>query len=156
MQQEENNQEAFTPIKMINQTYTMCGKKFQIFSLNGFDFKSPIDIGEGCGLYCFTNIFSMVEIDTTSIGHRIKNSHNLLYLGKSDDFTKRPYQHNKLNKLTDAEYIGVYYCDESEDPKKIESDILAIFFFRENKQENEEQGVKKSIVVEDSVNLLKP
>ena len=83
-------------------------------------------------------------------------SHELLYLGKSEDFAERPYQHNKLNELTCAEYIGIYYCDESEDPKKIESDILKFFFFRENKQENKEQGNKKSIVSEDLVNLLKP
>ena len=82
----------------------------------------------------------------------MKLSHVLLYLGKSNDFTKRPYEHDKLPELKDAEYLGVYYCNESEDPKEIESAILKKYFFRENKQENKEQEDRKISVVEDSVN----
>ena len=50
----QKNEKTFKPHKLEYRTYTMCGKTFQIYSLQGFDFKKNIDVGKGRGLYCFT------------------------------------------------------------------------------------------------------
>lgn len=147
------NNEAFKPQQLEYRTYTMCKKIFQLYSLEGFDFKSKLDIGNGKGLYCFTKK-GMNSNSGYAYGMSWKSwTHTLLYLGKSNDFTKRPYEHDKLSELKDAEYLGVYYCNESEDPKDIESLILDNYFFLKNNQENQEQGNRKTIVTEDPVSL---
>ena len=156
MQQKDNNQKAFKPQKLNGRTYTMCGKTFQIYSLEGFDFENNIDIGSGCGLYCFTKKIGETDSVIKDGESWMRLSHELVYLGKSEDFTERPYRHEKMRILDDSKFLGIYKCPDSEKPKDIESLILDYYFFRENKQENEEQGVKKSIVVEDLVISSKP
>ena len=152
-EQKDKKQKPFKPQKLDGRTYTMCGKTFQIYSLEGFDFENNIDIGAGCGLYCFSKRIGEIDSVIKNGESWLRLSHALLYLGKSNDFTKRPYEHDKLSELKDAEYLGVYYCNESEDPKEIESTILKKYFFSENKQENKEQEDRKISVVEDPVNL---
>lgn len=152
-EQKDKKQKPFKPQKLEGRTYTMCGKIFQIYSLEGFDFENNIDIGVGCGLYCFTKRIGEIDSVIENGDSWMRLSHELVYLGKSNDFTKRPYEHDKLSELKDAEYLGVYYCNESEKPKDIESLILDNYFFRENKQENKEQEDRRISVVEDSVSL---
>lgn len=156
MQQEDNNPKPFKPQKLDGRTYTMCGKTFQIYSLEGFDFEKNIDIGEGCGLYCFTKRIRKIDSVFKNGESWMRLSHELVYLGKSEDFTERPYRHEKMRILDDSMFLGIYKCPDSEKPKDVESLILDDYFFRENEKENQEQGNRKSIVVEDLVIPSKP
>ena len=142
---------AFKPSKLEGRQYTLCGKQFQLYSINGFSFDESLEIEEGNGVYSFTKKMANVDSCVVEGNSWMKSSHSLIYLGKSDDFTVRPHNHDKFPSLKrdGAEFLGLYYCQTDESSKDVETNILKEYFFEENKQENEEIGNRKTIVVED-------
>ena len=142
---------AFKPSKLNERHYTLCGKQFQLYSIEGFSFDEPLDIKEGYGIYSFTKKLANIDSCIENGNSWMKCSHALIYLGKSDDFTLRPYEHDKFSvfKTDGVEFLGLYYCQKNENPKDIETDILKEYFFVENKQENEVIGNRKTNVAED-------
>lgn len=128
----------------------MCGKTFQLYSLDKFDFESPLYIGEGKGVYSFTHKLAKANIAYKNGENVMLFTHSLIYLGKSDNLVERLYNHDKLDDIRKckADVIGVYFCSENEDPKTIESSILAEYFFELNSAENADSEGKKINVVE--------
>lgn len=57
---------------------------------------------------------------------------------------------NRFNEIKNrgADVIGVYFCADNEDPKTIESSILAEYFFELNSAENADSEGKKIKVEE--------
>jgi hypothetical protein len=142
---------SFTPQKLEGRTYTLCGKKFQSYSIKGFSFEEPLNTTGGKGIYSFTKCKAKVE-DVVKDGNSwMKCNHSLIYLGKSNDFDDRPHNHDKFSEIGKykPDYLALYTCKENEYPKTVESEILAQYFFEVNKKENEEIGNRETTVVED-------
>lgn len=120
--------------KQLYQTVTLCGKRFTLYSLDGFKFDETIEIDDlnesDKGVYYFCRV--------------VVNGSNLeikpLYLGKSIHLEDRPLHksHEKwpVLKKDGCNCIGIYKCKADEDPKKIESQILSEYNFIENHSEN--------------------
>ena len=135
-----------------DKTITLCGKIFKIYNLQLFDFNEDIDITSDSGVYCFTKYYNgKYSKDDKHFCVR----HNLLYVGKADGkeglrgrLTKF---HDKFNQLKKAKcsHLCVYVCQDGEDPKKIESEILSEFQFTYNDLENTENTNKPFNVAED-------
>ncbi len=141
----------YKPLKLEGRTITFCGKKFQLYSLDGFSFDETLDTDEGDGLYVFTK--SKMAYDYITIHRRtfMKSVHDLLYLGKSDELEARPHRHEKFSDLKKypAQFLGIYQCEETEDPLDVETMILERYFFKENTQHNTEIGNRETSVAED-------
>lgn len=116
--------------KKLNRTIDLNGKNFELYSLEGFDFNESIEIDDlsdtDKGVYYFGRI-------------RGDKCHRL-YLGKTVNLNRRPLgkTHGKWEELKQGgcNCIGIYKCQEGEDPKSIESDILSSYNFEYNIQEN--------------------
>lgn len=141
----------YKPRKIEDHTYKMCGKTFQLYSLENIDFKSPLYIGEGKGVYSFTHREAKVSIVCKNGKNVMLSTHSLIYLGKSDNLKERLYKHDRLNDIKnyDTDVIGVYFCSENEEPKEIESLILRNYFFKLNTAENTDHRDKKVMVMEE-------
>jgi len=94
-----------------------------LYSLENFNFDETIEI-EGLsekdkGLYYFCK---RATCDGQTSCHR-------LYLGKSENLDDRPLHKShekwKFLKKKGCNCIGLYKCKKGEDPKEIESEILA-------------------------------
>lgn len=120
--------------KPLNVFITLENYKFTLYSLDGFRFNQKIEIDSisenDKGLYYFGKRYSKNG----------KFCHKCLYLGKSDNLYQRPLtsSHEKWDKLKENECncIGIYKCKCNENPKDIESQILAKHKFTLNIQEN--------------------
>lgn len=141
----------YKPLKLESRTITFCGKKFQLYSLDGFSFDETLDTGEGNGLYVFTK--GEIPYDYITISGRtfLKCIHDLLYLGKSDELEARPHMHEKFPDLKKypAQFLGIYQCEETEDSLDVETMILESYFFKENTQHNTEISNRETSVAED-------
>lgn len=128
----------------------MCGKTFQLYSLKNFDFESPLYVGKGKGVYSFTQRVIPTNVALKNGRMEMMYNHSLIYLGKSDKLEERPYKHDRFNEIKNrgADVIGVYFCADNEDPKTIESSILAEYFFELNSAENADSEGKKIKVEE--------
>ena len=121
-----------------NKTFTLSGRIFQIYSLDGFNFKESISVPSEKGLYCFSN---KMHIELLNNPNRFQNVHQLLYLGKADGrdglVGRLTSNHEKFTSLQNiATYIGIYKCSNNENAKDIESQILSNYNFLLNEQEN--------------------
>lgn len=141
----------YKPLILEGRTITFCGKKFQLYSLDGFSFAETLDTDGGDGLYVFTK--GKIPYDYITINGRtfMKRIHDLLYLGKSDELKTRPHKHEKFPDLKKypAQFLGIYQCEDTEDPLDVEATILESYFFKENTQHNTEIGNRETIVAED-------
>lgn len=142
---------VYKPRKIEGHTYIMCGKTFQLYSLDKFDFESPLYVGKGKGVYSFTQ-----RVNPTNAVHKNDRmemiyNHSLIYLGKSDKLEERLHSHDGFKEIRKckADVIGVYFCTDDEDPKAVESSILAEYFFKLNIAENADPKGKKTIVAEE-------
>ena len=142
---------SFTPQKLEGRTYTLCGKTFQLYTIEGFSFDEPLDITGGKGIYSFSKCIAKVDSIVNNGNSWMKCNHSLVYLGKSDDFDDRPHNHDKFPKISEYKpnFLALYTCGENEDPKKVESEILANYFFSVNEKENKDIGNRKTTVLED-------
>lgn len=100
---------------------------FDLFSFEGFDelkdaFR-PLP-----AVYVFTRRSQAVDGFT----------HDLIYLGETEDLSSRFNAHHKEQCITAhrANCIGLYGVSENEDLKEIESDILSTYDFPCNEQLN--------------------
>ena len=150
---------SFTPKKLEGRTYTLCGKKFELYSLEGFSFNEEISIASlmdtDKGLYCFTYSY---KIKHTEDGKHFEYSHTPLYLGMSTQIEDRPLNksHEKwpFLKKDNCNCLGIYLSKDR--IKEQETSILETYFFKENKKENEEIGNRKTTLVEDQITSLTP
>lgn len=118
----------------LSKTISFGDYKFQLYSLEGFEFDETIEIYDlsdsDKGLYYFSKRTKQDE----------EYKHERLYLGESEHLEDRPLHtsHEKWDALKKdgCNCIGIYKCKKGEDPKKIESEILAKYNFKENIQEN--------------------
>ena len=126
---------SFIPEKL-SETRTFCGRTFTLYSLNGFKFDESIQID---GLEDVPGVYYFAK-------KRIMRNDNTqtrwidLYLGKADNLENRPLNSNHGKwpnlKTKGCNVIGVYKCKTGENPKEVESEILAQYNFVENKTEN--------------------
>lgn len=74
-----------------------------------------------------------------------------IYLGKSDELEIRPHKHEKFPVLKKypAQFLGIYHCEDTEEPLDVETMILKDYFFKENTQHNTEIGHRETSVGED-------
>lgn len=87
----------------------------------------------------------------------INSVHELLYIGiargKGGLDGRLTTDHDKFSELKQAKsnHIGIHLCKIGDDPKKIETDILDNYYFKFNKQENNDIEDKEHpfIVIED-------
>lgn len=142
---------SFNPIKINDRTYTLCGKRFQLYSLIGFHFNEDIEIdslNDDSGLYCFTRDYNTSLSDDSS---RFYRRHELLYLGMATAIDDRPLKagHEKWEKLKKdgCNCLGIYLCKDG--LKSKESEILDKYSFKENIKENEKVENKTKFVSED-------
>lgn len=150
----QKNKDIKTPIykdayhpQELKQTYTLCGKRFQLYSLELFTFNRALDVGvTGKGLYCFTDRYKGRLSDDDN--HFIY-AHHPIYLGKTSGVETRPYEHEKFSQLKESNTLGIYLCQNDEDPKEIESTILETYFFKLNDKENKDVGDRKITITED-------
>lgn len=136
----------FTPIKTDNYI-VLNGKKFRVYKLDNFSFDESLDITNEKGLYCFTKRLILSKEQLIF--------HTLLYLGKADGENgingRLTTNHNQFKNLKgESDCLCLYLCGENEDVKSIESEMLTLFPFKLNTQENEKDGY--FIVREVSVN----
>lgn len=136
-----NLQNIYEPLRLNRRTLTFCGKKFQLYSLDGFQF-DHIKFDEGKGLYVFTKGMMPFESEVGNGYSFMKLTHSLLYLGETGDLKTRLYDHGKYLVLKDypAQFLGIYRCRETEKPEDVETTILESYFFKENTQQNTEIG----------------
>jgi len=134
-------------------TYNLRGYRFEIYSIDSFCFNKSIDISSANGVYCFT-----AKINKEIVGDEqkyFKKQHSLIYLGKSEDNDgingRLVSSHEHFNdiKTMNPTSLGIYECVDGEDPKKIESAILAKYDFIINKAENTDSNGKMVTVEED-------
>ena len=119
----------------LNKITTFLEYKFKLYSLEGFNFDETIELEDlsksDRGLYYFCK---------RNLKKNGKYKHTRLYLGKSENLDDRPLHksHEKWTRLKKdgCNCLGIYICKNGEDPKQIESDILAKYNFEENIQEN--------------------
>lgn len=141
----------YKPLILEGRTITFCGKKFQLYSLDGFSFAETLDTDEGDGLYVFTKTKAVYDFITIQGRTFMKSVHDLLYLGRSDELKKRPHKHEKFPDLKKypAQFLGIYQCEDTEDSIDVETMILESYFFKENTQHNTEIGNRETSVAED-------
>lgn len=143
--------DAFIPTKIEGHTYKLCNKTFELYSLKKFDFKRPLYVGKGKGVYSFTKRVIPTDAVIKNGRREMIYNHSLIYLGKSDKLEERPYKHDRFCEIKNcgADVIGVYFCADDEDPKMVESSILAKYFFELNSAENTDPKDKKTMVAEE-------
>lgn len=121
----------FKPQKIEGRTYTLCGKVFHLYSLDGFQFDDNIEI-EGIndtdkGLYCFTQAYKANYTEDTK---HFVYVHKPLYLGKTICIDDRPLKKNHEKwenlKADGCNCIGIYLCNSN---IKIQESVILDNFF---------------------------
>ena len=82
---------------------------FKLYELDNFDFEDNLDLKEKMGIYVFT---------TRSKDKDGKYSHDVHYVGKTTDYSKRFYHHHKAEEL-----------------KKVRPNCLAIYSGKEDEMD---------------------
>lgn len=132
-----------------HRAYTFLGKyQFQVYGLNDFKLDEVFNNFHKAGLYCFTTEGCFVDVSLRNEAYfKTGRVHNLFYIGKTDDFSKRNFdnhQHLTNFKAIDLDinkkFVGIYVCAEDENPKDIESEILSAYNFEDNVSENSDNA----------------
>lgn len=109
---------------------------FDIYALNGYDFKENLDLSGNEGVYIFTRR----DICSSHVPSYRKEMyyHTLLYCGMTKDLKGRFDEHQYKNELLDehVSHISIYECSTRKDAKELESKILGTLKFPLNKKEN--------------------
>lgn len=142
----------FVP-KTEGRVYTLGGYKFKVYSIMGYDFMCDIDVSSANGVYCFTKI---IYKDTVGREKKeFKRTHHLLYLGKADGEEglngRLVHTHEKFTSLKQdgAQFLSIYECSPEENPKDVESGVLAAYNFQFNVEENKDTNNLPISVTED-------
>lgn len=110
---------------------------FDIYALNGYDFKENLDLSDNEGVYIFTRR----DICSSHIPSYRKEMyyHTLLYCGMTKDFKARFYDHQYKKELLDerVSHLAICKCSTEKDAEDLESKILHTFGFPLNKKEND-------------------
>lgn len=142
---------SYIPSKL-NRSYSLNGRKFELFSLSDFSFEDNIEITTESGVYCFT-VVNKTEIIQNPC--HFKHKHTLLYLGKADGRDgineRLRSTHDKFHSLkqTGVNCVGIYKTTSLENPKDVESELLNHYNFLLNTQENQANENCQSNVEED-------
>ena len=80
---------------------------FKLYELDSFDFEDNLDLKGKMGIYVFT---------TRSKDKDGKYSHDVHYVGKTTDYSKRFYHHHKAEELKKVRpnCLAIYSCKEDE------------------------------------------
>ena len=142
---------SYIPSKL-NRSYSLNGRKFELFSLSNFSFEENIEITTGSGVYCFS-VVNKTEILQNP--YHFKYKHTLVYLGKADGedgINGRLHStHDKFHLLKNAgvNCVGIYKTTPLENPKDVESELLNNYNFSLNTQENQDNKNCQTNVEED-------
>ena len=110
---------------------------FDIYALNGYDFKENLDLNGHEGVYIFTRRdYYPSYIQSCQMK---KYYHTLLYCGMTKDFKARFDDHQYKKELLDehVSHIAICRCLSEKNAIDLESRILHTFGFPLNKKEND-------------------
>lgn len=122
--------------------------EFEIFSLGNYCFDENLDFDEKSGIYMFlrqeksNRVLSFDEYNPNN-SNNVENKYNPLYLGKTENFNQRFYDHHKDEDLIkkSVTHIAIHFSSKST-IDRIESLFLHKYSFPLNEMSNEQKGLE--------------
>lgn len=156
----DNQSKKQSHLSKTGRKYTFCDKyPFEIYEFNDYDLDDEFKDFSDSGLYCFTSevLYADVELNK-GLYTKANRVHSLFYLGQTGDFSTRHFSSHEhfetfksLPISKNKKYIGIYVCSQEQDPKVIESEILAKYNFEDNTAENTNNDSLPTTIMENQV-----
>lgn len=122
--------------------------EFEIFSLEDYHFDENLDFNEKSGIYMFlrkekrNRVLHLGEFIANN-SNKAENEYEPLYLGKTENFNQRFYDHHKDEDLlkNGVTHIAIHFSSKST-IDRIESLFLHKYSFPLNEMSNEQKGLE--------------